>query len=232
MNIALMVKVLYNSLMETINYSVVAFFLSTSVMLGFLGFKFRSLKKQPMVNFGTGLLFVSLAFLVWSYIVAAHPENIKLLVGVGMLPFAASFVMFLLAATSGVKIKYRLPLYIINAVILAVFVVLRYFVYDSNPGFTSTGYFAFNVDPVVIYFYALVTAFNFIPALYVVGRHIKHDVLRIAIELGLTLVAVGLIIMVTSTEDSLQFINGVGIVIGLVAASIATMRYGFSKTIK
>lgn len=227
-----MLKVLYNSVMDTINYSVVAFFISASVMLGYLGFSFRSLKKQPMVNFGTGLLFVSLAFLVWTYIVAAHPENIKLLVGIGMLPFAASFIMFLLAATSGVKTKYRLPLYIINAVILATFVVLRYFVYDSNPGFTSNGFFAFNVDPTVIYFYALITAFNFIPAVYVIGRHIKNDVLRIAIELGLTLVAVGLIIMVTSEDDSLQFLNGIGIIAGLVAACLATLRFGLSKTVR
>lgn len=227
-----MLEVMYNFHMDTINYSVVAFFLSTSLMLGYLGYRFRGLKKQPMANFGTGLLFVSLAFLVWLYIVGTHPKNIDLFVGIGMVPFAASFIMFLLAATSGVKVKYRLPLYIINAIILTVFVLLRYFVYDSNPGFTENGYFAFNVDPVVIYFYALITAFNFIPALYVVGRHIKNDVLRIVIELGLTLVAVGLIIMVTSKEDSLQFINGVGIVVGLVASTVATVRYGLTKNVR
>lgn len=227
-----MSKVLYNFAMDTINYSVVAFFLSTSLLLTYLGIKFRSLKKQPMVNFGSGLLLVGLAFLVWLYIVGTQPDNLGLFVGIGMVPFAASFIMFLLAATSGVKVKYRIPLYIINAVILTTFVVLRYFIYDSNPGFTDNGYFAFNVDPVVIYFYAIITAFNFIPALYVVGRRIKNDIPRIGIELGLTLVAVGLVIMVTSKDDSLQFINGIGIVIGLVAATFAVMRYNLAKIIK
>ena len=215
--------------MDTINYSVVAFFATSTLMLGYIGYKFRSIKKQPMANFGNGLLLVGLAFLVWLYIVGTHPSHISAIVNVGMLLLAASFVMFLFAATSGVDIKYRFPLYLINAAILTTFIILRYFIFDSNPGFTSNGYFAFNVDPVVTYFYALITSFNFIPALYVVGRQLKNDVLRIAIELGLTLVGVGMVIMITSKEDSLQFINGVGIVTGLVLASLAIFQYGLTK---
>lgn len=220
---------MYTVVMDTINYSVVSFFAVTTLMLGFLGIKFRSTKKQPMVNFGSGLLFVSLAFLIWTYITAAHPENIKLLVGVGMIPFVASFVLFLLAATSGIKAKYRIPLYVINALLLSTFLIVRYFIFDSNPGFTDQGYFEFNVDSTVIYFYALILSFNFIPALYVVGRHIKHDLLRICLELGLTLMSVGLVIMVTSKEDNLQFLNGIGIVVGLVAATAGAAKFNLTK---
>jgi hypothetical protein len=218
--------------MNTINYNVVAFFLAATLMLGYLGFQFRKIKKQPMSYFGTGLIFVSLAFAIWLYIVAAHPENIKLIVSLGILPLAASFILFLLAATADVKAKYRVPLYIINGAILASFVLLRFFVYDSNPGFTANGYFAFNVDPVVIYFYALVTAFNLIPAIYVIGRHIKQDLLRIAFELGFTLVAVGLVVMVSSQQESLQFVNGVGIAVGLLVATVAVARYRLSDNLK
>lgn len=220
------------SIMDTINYLVVAFFVSTSLMLAYLGFKFLSLKRQPMTHFGMGLLFVCLAFMVWTYIVAAHPTDIETIVAIGAIPFLGSFIMFLLAAMSDITAKYRFPLFVVSGAILVGFVILRFFVYESHPGFTENGYFAFNVNPIVLYFYAMLTAFNFIPAVYVVGRHIKHDLLRIGIELGLTLVAVGLIIMVTNQDEGLQVINGAGIFAGLFVATMATTVYRLDKNSK
>lgn len=215
--------------MDTINYLVVTFFISTSLMLGYLGLRFRSLNKQPMTHFGNGLLFVCVAFLIWTYTVAAHPANIEAVVTLGVMPLIGSFIMFLLAATSGIKPQYRMPIFLISGVILTLFIALRFFIYGSNPGFTENGFFAFNVDPVVLYFYAMIAAFNFIPAIYVVGRHIKNDLPRIGVELGLTLVAVGLVIMITSQEESLQVVNGFGIVIGFLAACLSTTRLRLDK---
>ena len=221
------------SIMETINYLVASFFTASTLLLAYLGYSFASSKKQSLRNFGVGISFVSLAFLIWTYIVTFHPANLGLVATVGVIPLFCAFIYFLLAAVSGVKTKYRLSLIFISGVILASFVVARFFLYESNPGFTDNGFFAFNVDPVVLYFYALILSFNFIPAVYVVGRHIKHDLFRVFFELGLTLVSEGLIIMVTNTDESVQIVNGVGIAIGLVAAALATAKYGLSsKTIK
>lgn len=217
--------------MDTINYLVVAFFILTSLLLGYLGLRFRGLKKQPMIHFGNGLLFVCMAFLIWTYTVAVHPVNIGAVVTFGVMPLIGSFIMFLLAATSGLKAHYRMPIFVVSGVILTIFIALRFFIYESNPGFTENGFFAFNVDPIVLYFYAMIAAFNFIPAIYVVGRHIKNDLPRIGIELGLTLVAVGLVIMITSPEENLQIINGFGIVIGFLAACLSTIWLRLEKNV-
>lgn len=218
--------------MESVNYSVVAFFIASTLMLSYLGLKFKQTGKTPLTSFGSGLLLVGVAFLVWTYIVATHPSNLQELTTLGAIPFVASFVLFLITATSGLKAEYRLPFYAIGGVLLSSFVIVRFFLYESNPGFTSNGYFAFNVDPVVLYFYAMIAAFSFIPAVYVVGRKLKNDLLRVGVELGLTLVAVGLIIMLTNTSDSLQFINGVGIIVGFIAASFAVLTYPLKKNVK
>lgn len=217
---------------ENANALVVAFFVASTLMAAYLGIKFFKIKKQPMVSFGLGLILIAIAFLVWTYMVLFHPNNMGLLVSIGALPFMGAFIAFLVSAVSNVKAKYKIPLYAINLSILAIFIILRFFVFESNPGFTPEGFFAFNVDPAVLYFYALLLSFNFIPALYVVGRHIKKDIPRIGIELGLTLVAVGLVIMVTSHDESLQIINGTGIIFGFIAASLATMLFRIEKHIK
>lgn len=219
-------------IMDTVNYLVVTFFIATTLMLGYLGFVFRNVKRQPMTHFGNGLLLVGVAFLVWTYIVAAHPANLNLLVAIGVAPLIGSFIMFLLAAMTDIKAKYRPSLFIISGAIIVGLVAARYFLYKSDPGFTQNGFFAFNIDPVVLYFYAILTAFNFIPALYVVGRRITNDILRIGVELGLTLVALGLVIMITSQDENLQIANGIGIAIGLSAATLVTTMYSLTKNTK
>ena len=221
------------SIMEPTNYLVVAFFLTATLLSAFLGQRFYALNKQPMRHFGTGLLFVSLAFAVWTYVVALHPANMLVATTLAVVPFFGSFIFFLLAAVNGVKVVYRAPLLAISGAILAGFVIARFFMFQSNPGFDENGFFEFNIDPVALYFYALIMSFNFIPAVYVVGRHIKHDLLRVMVELGLTLVSVGLIVMVTSTDDNLQVVNGIGILLGFIAAAGSVAAYGLTKkTIK
>lgn len=218
--------------MNTINYSVVLFFILAALLMVFLGSRFREVSKEPARSFGNGLLLVALAFVVWGGIVALHPQDMQTAVTVGMLPFFISFLVFLRAAMTGVSVKYKAPIYLTNLSILTIFVVLRLFVFKSDPGFTDNGYFAFNVDALMIYFYTIITAFNFIPAIYVVGRHIKHDLLRLGMELGLTLVGVGMVVMITSKDDNLQFINGVGIIAGLLLASFYTALYRPAKYVK
>lgn len=215
--------------MDTVNYLVVTFFSLATLLLAYLGWAFYRVKKQPFTYFGTGVLFVSLAFLVWTYIVTFHPADMSTATAIGVLPFFGSFIFFLLASVTGVKLKYRTPLLFVSGLILASFIVARFFLYQSNPGFTENGFFEFNIDPVVLYFYAMILSFNFIPAVYVVGRHIKHDLLRIFFELGLTLVAIGLIIMVTNKDENLQVVNGIGIAVGFIAASLAVARIGLNK---
>lgn len=215
--------------METVNYLVVAFFALATLLVAYLGQAFYRSGKQPMLHFGVGLLFVSLAFFVWTYIVASHPQDMALATTIGVVPFFGSFIFFLLAATTGVKAQYRLPLILASGAILVGFVIARFFLYQSSPGFSQNGFFEFNVDPVVLYFYAMIMSFNFIPAVYVVGRHIKHDLLRMFVELGLTLVAIGLIIMVTSKDENLQVVNGAGIAIGLFGAVSAVAYFGLTK---
>lgn len=218
--------------MEVVNGSVVAFFILSTFLLGVLGFKFKQTGSQPFANFGLGLLLVAAAFLIWTYIVAAHPDNIQAITTLGVIPFMASFVLFLLAATSGVSAKYRVPFYVTGIAVLSAFIVVRFLLFQSDPGFTDNGYFAFNVDPVVLYFYAMVAAFSFIPAVYVVGRQIKNDLLRIGVELGLTLVAVGLIIMLTNNDENLQLINGFGIIAGLLLSTVSVLAYPLKKNIR
>ncbi len=218
--------------MSTINLQVVSFFALGAALLAYIGYAFIKQNKQPMRNFGIGLAAASTAFVFWLYIVAFHPSDLKTLTLLSIVPFVASFIIFITAAVSDIKAKYQMPLYILAATILATFAVLRLFVYDSQPGFNEDGFFAFNIAPVVLYFYAMLNAFTFIPAIYVVARHIKHDMLRILVELGLTLFAIGMIVMIIGSDDLLQVINGVGMIVGLVMAAGGIAYYKLDKNYK
>ncbi len=218
--------------MEPVNYFVVSFFAVATTLVAYIAARLRSTGKQPMQDLGTGLYFTAAAFLVWTYITWAHPVDMKTITALGAVPFMAAFVFYIKAAANGVKPASRSFLYLVSGALLAVFVFIRFFMFTSDPGFTGNGYFAFNIDPVVLYFYAMITSFTFIPAVYVVGRHIKHDMTRVCFELGLTLTAIGMVIMVTGSNENLQFVNGVGIMFGLLAAAGALASRNFDKSVK
>ena len=191
-----------------INISVLAFFISGAAWFAYISLYYLKQKSSLFKFFGLGLLLIAIAFLFWSYIVAFHPAQLAILVGIGVLFFFAAFVAFFIATLSDLKKDTRSTLSIFGVLFLLALVALRFIYAKSEPQFTSEGFFWFNADQLVVYAYVLAMSFSIIPAVYKVGNKIKNNVLRPIVEIGFTQVVICSVILITSPDMHLQVING------------------------
>ena len=207
------------------NLSVLMFFIAGTLMFGYISSIYLKEKKAVFKFFGLGLLFIAVAFAIWSYVVSVRPENLSDITTIGVVPFIAAFGSFLASAASALKAKFRPIIYVIAAILLSTLALLRLFFFDSNPSFSEAGYFYFNAHPVILYAYAVIISFTLLPAVYVIGRQLKNMILRTVMELGFTLVTMGTVILITSYDETLQLINGYGLMIGLLAITLIHTKY-------
>lgn len=184
------------------------FFVAGSISTLFLAYKFVSEKAAVYRNFGLGLLFLGLAFAVWTVVVLTKPDNLENLTTIGAIPFAVSFLFFLMAGTTKLKASQKSLVMFGGLGYLAVLLLLRTFVYESHPSFSDKGLFYFHADPTIIALYIVGFATALLPAINAVSQQIKDKSLRFVTQTAFTTLAIGGIVLVTSYDDTLQTING------------------------
>lgn len=199
------------------NINVVGFFLLGAGVFGFLSMRFAGAKKTPYKNFGFGLAAFSLAFLAWGAIVAIQPsENLDVYVTLGVLPFVAGFLLLVSSATFDWLPKNRTLVMSIAVAFLAALFVLRTFVYPSAPSFSENGLIYFHAEPIVQLMYVLAFAGGFMTALQVVSRHIDHRLTAALTRIFFNLVTICGVVLLVSTDDKMQELNGLLMLAGLV----------------
>jgi hypothetical protein len=128
-------------------------------------------------------------------------------------------------SVSALKKEARKNAYIIGGALLAVLVALRFFFYQSDPGFSPEGFFSFNTHMFVLYAYVLTLAFTFMPAVYAVSEKVKNARFAYVIRFGFTVIVIGTAILITSPDANLQIVNGVGMSAAFLLLAVAHARY-------
>lgn len=214
---------------SNINVSVVAFFITNTVLLAYLAYVYLRQKKSTFKLFGWGLLLNAIAFLFWTFITAFHPENIDAITSVGVLFFIGAFVAFFASSVSLLKPGAQTKAYLFGALFLAVLVALRFVFYQSNPGFSEDGFFSFNTNQIVLYAYVITMALTIMPAAFVVSQQVKNTKLAYLIRFGFTIVVIGTAILITSPDSYLQTINGTGMTLAFFLLAISHAIYKLDK---
>lgn len=190
------------------NLLVPAYFIGTSLSILFLSYKFFSKKNATFQNFAIGLALFAAAFAIWSVVVITKPDNLELFTTIGVIPFTAGLLFFLIAGTSKLKASKRSLATTLAVGYLGLMLFLRMFVYQSMPAFSENGLFYFRADPVIVALYIGAFAAALFPATNAVCQQIKDGTLKFVTQLGLTILIIGGVVMLTSFDDTLQLING------------------------
>jgi hypothetical protein len=103
--------------------------------------------------------------------------------------------------------------------------VLRFALRRSDPGFLDSGLFVFGVEPVVIYAYVIIMSFTLVPAAYIIASKIKNDILSNTVKLGLTVIAMGMAVLLSAWDLTLQTVNGVGMTIAFLSLVVAHLIF-------
>lgn len=210
--------------MENANEILVpAYFLFGTVSMLFIAQKFITAKKMLYKNFGYGLGLYSAALAVWTLLVILKPEEIDTWTTIGAVPFGLAHVFFLLAAVDKVKSSTKFSILSGGAVYLAVLVVLRATVLDSNPGFSDAGLFYFNADPVIIAMYIGAFAGTFLPALGAVSKSMRDKLLSGVTRNAFTVLVLSSVVLVSSRDEELLLI--VGWAMGLSYLALVSVFY-------
>jgi hypothetical protein len=184
------------------------FFVVGTLAILFLASKFLSQKNSVFRNFGIGLALYGVAFAIWSVAVVTKPTNLDAITTIGVVPFAAAHLFYLMVGTEKLKASSRSLVMMLGVGYLAILLVLRAFVYTSHPAFSAKGLFYFHADPAIIALYIGAFAASLLPAINIVSQQIKDKTLRFVTQFGFTTLAIGGIVLLTSYDDTLQTING------------------------
>lgn len=185
-----------------------AFFVSGTLAMFYLAWRFMAQKAPVYRSFGKGLLLYGLAFAVWSALVISKPASLEPYTTIGAVPFVLAHLFYLQAAADKLSVSKKSTVYLLAAAYVAVLFVLRTVVYRSEPSFSANGLFYFNAKPVVIAMYIGAFSASLLPAVSVMATRIKDETTRILIRTGFTTLALCAVVLVTSLDDSLQVING------------------------
>lgn len=190
------------------NSFVALFFLHTTLATFLLGFKFRSRADQVFKNFGLALILNGFAFVVWSVAVLMKPDNLEAWVTVGVIFFAAALVYFLAAGTQHVDPATRQSIMIAGVVGAVILFFLRTFVYPSQPGFSPEGLFFFNPHPIVQALYIFGISLTALPAINALASKFGKIHYAHLVQYGFTALVVGSVILVSSVNTTLLYLNG------------------------
>ena len=206
------------------NQNVVNFFAVGTVTLGFLGWRFAANPAPVFRMFGIGLGLFALSFALFTVIVRVHPAELETWSSVAVLPFVAGYFFHIGAATFDWLPRKRMLVMAIAAVFLTGLYLMRTFVYPSTPGFSPNGLYYFHARPPALLLYILAFAGAFMPAVHVVSSHIAKRSLAAMTRICFNLVVLGAVILLTSYDDELQYLNGVVMVFGFLSLLVLYMR--------
>jgi len=212
------------------NPLVLAFFLHNVLATFFLGMKFRGRPDPAFKNFGSALLLNSVAFAVWSIAVVLRPQNLELFITIGAVFFIASLIAFFSAGIQNIDKSKRQSLILIGSVVAIILFLLRAFAYTSNPGFSPEGLFFFNPHPIMQIIYIFALALTALPAIDAVASKLVQPAYSRLVRYGFIAQVMGGVILITSTDTLVLFINGwiIGIVYLLLWTSLLFSKKAWS----
>lgn len=212
-----------------VNSEVTNFFIAGAVILAVVAFRFIRNTNATFRFFGIGLALYSVAFGVWAVIVATHPADLSTWTSVGVAFFGVAHIFYVAAATSDFTKVVQRNLLIIAAVFLLGLFVLRTWILPSAPSFSPAGLYYFNAEPPVMLMYILVFAGSFMPAIHVVTSHIAQKNLAMFTRIFLNLTVLTAVVLLTSSDETLQYWNGAVMALGLLGLLVnyltTTPRY-------
>ncbi len=206
------------------NLNVFIFFLIGGLSFALLGFRFVSGKTYAFRMFGIGMSLLAVAFATWSVIVATQPADLTLLTTIGVIPFGLANLFFVAAGTSDFTASTRRNLLVVAALVIGTLFVLRTFVTPSNPSFSDNGLFYFNAEPIAILFYVVVFAGALMPAVHIVTLHIASVRDAMFTRLFFNVVTLSGVVLIVSTNDDLQGLNGYVMLFGLLGLVVTHIR--------
>lgn len=213
---------LLNLLSDNVNPWVFGFFGIGSLLLMYISSYYLRTKTAVNRWFGTGLALTGAAFLFWAYVTGFRPEALGLYTTIGALLFLASLVSFFKSYVTSIKSKRaRTTYWVIGALALVAFITLRFFFFQSDPGFSQDGFFSFNINQIVVYGYVVLLACSIAPATFAVAAKMKNMVLAGVTRSGFSLITIGTAILLTSPDNYMQVINGTGMLLGFLILAIA-----------
>lgn len=202
------------------NPGVVSFFFAGAAILTFIGVRYARAGRRPFRSFGTGLVLYAIAFLVWGLLVATRPADLEPWATVGIVPFAAAHFAFLDASMWDWGRRNRRIILVAALGYLVVVAVARFALFPSTAGFSDRGYVYFNAAPQVLLLYVGAFVGAILPALHVVSSMLRSRPFAALTRILFNVVILGGIVLLTSYDDDLQYLNGLlmgGGLIGLLA---------------
>ena len=206
------------------NVNVFIFFLLGALSFAFIAIRFAASSATAFRRFSIGLGLLALAFATWSVIIATHPSDITTLTTVGVIPFGLANLFFVLSATTIFDSKTRTVLVSVAVAVLGALFVLRTFITPSKPEINAGGYFSFNADPLAMLLYVVVFAGALMPAVQVVSTQIKNPKTAMFTRLFFNVVTLSGVVLLVSTNDELQNLNGYVLLAALIGLVVTHAR--------
>lgn len=206
------------------NLNVVLFFLLGSGIFALLGFKFYALKVNPFKDFGIGIALFGLSFMGFAAVVATHPADLGLMMSLSVLPFVAGFIALVSSATFNWQKNTRTMMLGIAIAFLVTLFALRTWVYPSDPGFSENGLVSFHAQPPVLLLYILAFAGGLMTALHVVTSRITQWRQAALTRIFFNLIILGGVILLTSADDNLQYLNSALLTTGFLGLLVLYVR--------
>lgn len=186
-----------------------AFFVQVVFGTSVLAWWFLSRKDATLKTFGLGMAGYSLGMASWTLLVLLKPDDLQPLIVAGAIPFLLAHLAYAKVAYKNLDFTKTSILSLLVAGTIAGTFIVRTFIYPSEPYFSSDGLLFFGLHPISIAFYIATISLTFLPAISVVASHLKRGSVRSVMQVGLTTLYINSIILVSSNDGTLLFINGV-----------------------
>ncbi len=212
---------------NTTLFIVTLFFLHGAIACFIVGYKFWSKKDQTIKLFGLSLIFGGLAFTAWSFLVANHLNNLKILATTAAIFLILSLFSFYLTIIQNIENNnsYITAMFFGGLFALGLF-VLRTFIYPAHLIITNNGYLLFNLQSAVQIAYVIAISFTILPASIIVAEKFKKTIINPLIKGSFSTLAIGAIIIATTSNTTLILFSGISISIALFILWITLLTDG------
>jgi hypothetical protein len=201
--------------MSATHYGVAAGFLFATIVFAFLAARFAATGAPLFRRFAAGLTGYALAFLAFSAVVALHPTDLDLATGLALLPLALGSLLLFGVGVAHWPVRPRRLVTVGAAGALLGIGFVRLFLFPSTPSFSAAGLIYLNSAPLITLFYVLILAAAVLPAVNVVAGRLTLRESAALTRLGFTLLVLSGVVLLVSSDDTLQLLNS-----GLMGAAL------------
>ncbi len=174
------------------------------------GFHFWPKKDHTVKFFGLALIFNGLAFTTWALLALNHLNNLRVLASLAAVFVILALLSFYVAGIQHLQdtTSYGSALFVGVVAAFGLF-ILRTFIYPAHLIVTGGGFLLFELRLPVQLAYVFVLVAAVFPAMNAMAGKFKSTGLRSLIKACFTTLAIGGILLVTSTNTNLLLVNGI-----------------------